>query len=48
MTCAFGPCTCTVEEGVEFCGPTCRFGIGDDAEPCKCGHAGCRATRGDG
>jgi hypothetical protein len=48
MTCSFVPCTCVVEATGEFCGPTCRMGIGDSGEPCKCGHAECTATSGSG
>lgn len=48
MECAFAPCTCTVNAEGEFCGPTCRMGLGDDTEPCNCGHAYCTATQGDG
>jgi hypothetical protein len=46
MTCAFGPCTCPIWGTDEHCGPTCRLGIGEVAEPCKCGHAECSATVG--
>ncbi|MGA9598031.1 MAG: hypothetical protein WBV06_17900 [Acidimicrobiia bacterium] len=46
--CAFEPCTCPVDEKVNHCGPTCRLGIGERAEPCKCGHAGCKVSIGEG
>lgn len=45
--CAFGPCTCPVDEKVNHCGPTCRLGIGERAEPCKCGHADCKVSIGE-
>ena len=45
--CAFGPCTCPVDDRDDYCGPTCRLGIGERAEPCKCGHAGCKVSIGD-
>lgn len=48
MECGHGPCTCPVGEDDDYCGPTCRLGIGVAAEPCKCGHADCTATEGDG
>ncbi len=48
MTCAHEPCTCEVERDGERCAPTCRLGIGTADEPCKCGHAGCDATEGEG
>jgi hypothetical protein len=48
MTCAFGPCTCTVAAPGDFCAPTCRMGISEVGEPCKCGHAECNATTGSG
>jgi hypothetical protein len=48
MICAFAPCTCPVEADGDFCLPTCRMGIGGEAEQCKCGHAECTATDGDG
>lgn len=44
MTCSFDPCTCNPSE--DFCSPTCRQGIGEPGEPCKCGHAECTATTG--
>ncbi len=46
--CAFGPCTCLVDDTDRFCGATCRMGIGERKEPCKCGHAMCTATVGKG
>lgn len=46
MECAFDPCTCTVENGLGHCAPTCRLGIGERSEPCKCGHADCKASKG--
>jgi hypothetical protein len=46
--CAFGPCTCTIDDTDRFCGPSCRMGLGDKNEPCKCGHAGCTSTVGEG
>jgi hypothetical protein len=46
MKCAFGPCSCTVDDRDPFCGPTCRMGIGTKKEPCKCGHGECSATEG--
>ena len=46
--CAFEPCGCPVERAAEFCAPTCTMKIGDKAEPCKCGHAECKATQGRG
>jgi len=48
MTCAFGPCTCPVAGADEYCAPTCRFGVGAEGEPCKCGHSECFATSGRG
>ena len=48
MICAFAPCTCAVDADGDLCAPTCRMGLGDAAEPCKCGHAECRATQGRG
>lgn len=48
MTCAFEPCTCSVDGADAYCAPTCRLGIGEQAEPCKCGHADCSATDGNG
>jgi hypothetical protein len=45
--CAFAPCTCPVDDKVDHCGPTCRLGIGERAEPCKCGHAQCQASIGE-
>jgi hypothetical protein len=48
MTCAFGPCTCTVDEKDPYCAPSCRMGISDRGEACKCGHADCSATTGKG
>jgi hypothetical protein len=47
VICAHGPCTCPVEKTYEFCGPTCRMGIGEPGEPCKCGHGQCSATTGE-
>lgn len=46
--CAYAPCTCSVESEGDYCGPTCRMGIGETGEPCKCGHGECTATTGDG
>jgi hypothetical protein len=46
--CAFDPCTCPVDDRDDYCGPTCRLGIGARNEPCKCGHAQCTVTIGDG
>lgn len=46
--CDFGPCTCVVEADGGHCAPTCRLGIGESGEPCKCGHAECKATNGSG
>ncbi len=46
MKCAFDPCTCTVDVD-EHCGPSCRMGLGEDHEPCKCGHDQCSATDGE-
>jgi hypothetical protein len=46
--CAFEPCTCPVDKTIDYCGPTCRLGIGERKEPCKCGHAQCKVTIGDG
>ncbi len=48
MTCGHEPCTCEVARQGDHCGPTCRLGIGTGDEPCKCGHAGCSATEGEG
>lgn len=48
VPCGFEPCTCEVDPRDEFCGPTCRFGLGDRKEPCKCGHGECTATSGKG
>ncbi len=48
VTCSFAPCTCSVASEGDFCGPTCRMGIGEVGEPCKCGHAECLRTMGDG
>ena len=48
VPCAFGPCTCMVLPVDEYCTPTCRFGLGDTREPCKCGHGECTATSGKG
>lgn len=48
MQCSFGPCTCPVDEAGNYCGPSCRLGIGERVEPCKCGHSRCSATTGDG
>ncbi len=47
MICAFGPCTCPVDGTDDYCGPSCRLGIGDAKEPCKCGHAECSASVGN-
>jgi hypothetical protein len=47
MACSFGACICTVERD-DYCGPTCRFGISDENEACKCGHAECSVTEGRG
>jgi len=47
-TCGFEPCTCPVDETDPYCGPTCRLGIGERAEPCKCGHADCHVSIGEG
>lgn len=46
MTCAHNPCTCAVGKDGDHCGPTCRTGIGDPGEQCKCGHADCAASTG--
>lgn len=46
MICQFEPCTCPLKDDTH-CGPTCRLGIGEKAEPCKCGHAECEATIGE-
>ncbi len=50
MICAHDACTCAVEDGLEYCGPSCRMGIdtSDTGEACKCGHAECVATIGQG
>ena len=48
MVCAHPPCSCVVDAGLGFCGPACRQGIQGSAEPCKCGHAECAATEGQG
>lgn len=45
--CAYEPCTCEIDVRVEHCGPTCRQGIGDVDEACKCGHAPCTASDGN-
>ena len=46
-TCAHEACTCEIEPRLEHCGPTCRQGIGDVGEACKCGHATCAASEGN-
>jgi hypothetical protein len=46
MICQFEPCTCPID-GDTHCGPTCRLGIGERSEPCKCGHTECAATIGE-
>jgi hypothetical protein len=46
MICQFGLCTCPIEHDTH-CGPTCRLGIDEKSEPCKCGHAGGGATIGE-
>ena len=46
-TCDFEPCGCELGGNLDYCAPTCRLGVGDKAEPCKCGHAGCEATVGE-
>jgi len=48
MECAYVPCTCSVEAVGDYCGPTCRMGIGEAGEACKCGHADCTSTSGSG
>jgi hypothetical protein len=48
MTCEFEPCTCANDDFDDYCSPTCRLGIGEAVEPCKCGHADCTATEGRG
>lgn len=48
MSCAFEPCSCSVDGTDPYCAPTCRLGIGERREPCKCGHADCEATEGNG
>ncbi len=47
MTCAFDPCTCTVDGTDAHCAPSCRMGLGEKGEPCKCGHDACSATVGE-
>lgn len=44
--CQFEACTCVIEDDTH-CGPSCRLGIGEKAEPCKCGHGPCSATIGE-
>lgn len=46
MECAFGPCTYAVASSGDLCGPTCRLGVGETVEPCKCGHVACSAATG--
>ena len=47
IQCGHNACTCEVDRALAFCGPTCRMGIGDTGEPCKCGHAECSETTGN-
>ena len=47
MNCTHGSCTCETVADDGYCAPTCRLGIGEPGEPCKCGHADCSATTGD-
>jgi len=48
LVCAFGPCTCLIDDKDRFCGPSCRMKLGEKKEPCKCGHAECTSTVGKG
>jgi hypothetical protein len=44
MNCQHAGCTCTVEQGQEFCGDYCRehaAGGGHETHACECGHPGC-------
>lgn len=48
MQCAHDPCTCQVEDGGGYCGPSCRTGISDaQSARCYCGHADCEASTGE-
>lgn len=46
MTCQHDMCTCSIDEGLDYCAPTCRTGIAADGG-CSCGHADCDATEGE-
>ena len=42
---AHTPCLCTVPEGEEYCGPSCRGAAREDAKiACQCDHTGCSRT----
>lgn len=50
MECTHDPCTCPVDEGLKYCGPSCRMGIEDPSGggKCYCGHARCANSEGEG
>jgi hypothetical protein len=49
MQCEHMACTCIVDDGRGYCGPSCRQGVGAPDDPvCHCGHADCDASTGRG
>jgi hypothetical protein len=42
--CAHESCTCTAEEGSQYCSTACEASKDGSQSTCGCGHSGCKAA----